>query len=324
MPASFLRRIRAAFTLVELLVVIAIIGVLVALLLPAVQQARESARRSQCSNQLKQLGLAVHNFEDANKVLVPSRMDNYGGVTWAVFILPYLEQDNLFKQWDINHWYYDQGPNGNAIRQTQLKLFYCPSRYRTIRLSQNNDVPEIPFAGAPSGVNVPGSLGDYAACNGDTNADFIIAPNGALIQAQVTYTSGQSNPTPAGQVPCSSAPCVLQSWRSRTRLASVTDGTSNTLVIGEKYVRLTSFGSNEDTALFNADRPDPTLRVAGRSWLLARTPNEAYNQQFGGIHPGICQFVFLDGSIRSVSNVTTGTILGLLANREDGNSVPDF
>jgi hypothetical protein len=296
----------------------------VALLLPAVQQARESARRSQCSNQLKQLGLAVHNFEDVNKALVPSRMENYGGVTWVVLILPYVEQDNFYKQWDVNRWYYDQGPNGNTIRQTQLKLFYCPSRYRSIRLSQNNDVPEVPFSGAPANVNVSGSLGDYAACNGDTDADFIIAPNGALIQAQVVYTSGQSNPTANGQVLCSAAPCVVQSWRSRTRLASVIDGTSNTLIVGEKYVRLSSFGSNEDTALFNADRPDPTLRVAGTKWLLARTPNEPYNRQFGGIHPGICQFVFLDGSIRTVSNVTSGAVLRLLANREDGGSVPEF
>src|SRR5438876_11829573 len=179
---------RSAFTLVELLVVIAIIGVLVALLLPAVQAARESARRSTCSNHLKQLGLAIHNFEDVNKVLVPARMENYGGVTWAVFILPYLEQDNLYKQWDLNRWYYDQGPNGNAIRQTQLKLFYCPSRRSPEGLSQNNDAPEIPFPGAPAGVNVPGALGDYASCNGDTDADFIVKPNGVLIQALVKYT----------------------------------------------------------------------------------------------------------------------------------------
>src|SRR5262245_1232961 len=113
MPSRFSHPSRSAFTLVELLVVIAIIGVLVALLLPAVQAARESARRSQCSNHLKQLGLAVQGFEDVNKVLPPARMDNYGGVTWAVFILPYLEQDQFYKQWDINRWYYDQGPNGN-------------------------------------------------------------------------------------------------------------------------------------------------------------------------------------------------------------------
>src|SRR5262245_17405470 len=285
-----MRRRRRGFTLVELLVVIAIIGVLVALLLPAVQAARESARRSQCSNHLKQLGLSVHSFEDMHKVLVPARMENYGGVTWAAFILPFLEQDNFYKQWDINRWYYDQGPNGNTTRQTQLKIFYCPSRQRNVNLSRNNDVPEIAFSGAPANVNVPGALGDYASCNGDTDADFIIAPNGALIQALVTYTSGQTNPTPAGQVLCSTPPCVVQNWKSRTRIASVTDGTSNTFVIGEKYVRLSSYGSNEDTALYNGDRPDPTLRVAGPRFLLARTVNEPYNRQFGGIHPGICQF----------------------------------
>jgi prepilin-type N-terminal cleavage/methylation domain-containing protein len=316
--------LRSAFTLVELLVVIAIIGVLVALLLPAVQAAREAARRSQCSNHLKQLGLAVHNFEDVNKVLVPARMDNYGGVTWAVFILPYLEQNSFYQQWDINRWYYDQGTTGNATRQTQLKISYCPSRQRQIRLSQNNDVPEIAFSGAPSGINVPGALGDYASCNGDTDADFIIAPNGALIQAQVNYTTGQSNPTASGQVPCTGSPCVVQSWKSRTRLAMVTDGASNTLVIGEKHVRLSSFGNNEDTALYNGDRPDPTLRCAGPRFPLARSVTEPYNRQFGGIHPGICQFLFLDGSVRTLSTVTNGTTLGLLANRDDGKAVPEF
>ena len=72
------------------------------------------------------------------------------------------------------------------------------------------------------------------------------------------------------------------------------------------------------------DRPDPTLRVAGPRWPLARTVAEPYNRQFGGIHPGICQFVFLDGSIRTISNVTSGTILGFLANRDDGRAVPEF
>src|SRR5262249_41266570 len=162
-----------------------------------------------CQNNLKQIGLSIQNFEDTNKVLVPSRMENYGGVTWAVFLLPFAEQNPFYQQWDINRWYYDQGVNGNATRQTQLKMSYCPSRKRSILLSQNNDVPEISFAGvqASSNGNVPGALGDYAACNGDTDADFIIAPNGALIQALVTYTSGQVNPTPSGQVPCTSPPC---------------------------------------------------------------------------------------------------------------------
>ena len=104
----------------------------------------------------------------------------------------------------------------------------------------------------------------------------------------------------------------------------ITDGTSNTFVIGEKYVRLSSYGNNEDTALYNGDRPDPTLRVAGPRFPLARTPTEAYNRQYGGIHPGISQFLFLDGTVRPISTVTSGTILGLLANREDGKPLPEF
>src|SRR5262249_7567375 len=183
--------------------------VLIGLLLPAVQKVREAAARTQCANNLKQIGLAVHGYHDVRKALPPSRMENYGGVTWAVFILPFLEQDPFYRQWNINRWYYDQGPSGNTIRQTQLAIYYCPSRRSPGGVSKNNDVPEIPFPGAPAGVNVPGALGDYASCNGDTDADFIVSPNGVLIQAQVQYTSGQTNPTPSGQVPCTPPPSVV-------------------------------------------------------------------------------------------------------------------
>src|SRR5688500_6827350 len=90
---------RMGFTLVELLVVIAIIGILIALLLPAVQSARESARRTQCMNNLKQMALAVQNFNDIRKFMPPSRLEN-DYVTWAVIILPFMEQDGFYEQWD--------------------------------------------------------------------------------------------------------------------------------------------------------------------------------------------------------------------------------
>src|SRR4249920_2104502 len=99
---SRIMRFRRAFTLIELLVVIAIIAVLVALLLPAVQQAREAARRSQCSNNLKQMGLAIHNFENARQALPSSRLGPQHA-TWFVQILPYVEQTDLYNEWNLSN-----------------------------------------------------------------------------------------------------------------------------------------------------------------------------------------------------------------------------
>jgi prepilin-type N-terminal cleavage/methylation domain-containing protein len=298
---------RSAFTLVELLVVIAIIGVLVALLLPAVQAARESARRTQCSNQLKQMGLACQNFHDTYQFLPGSRIWDHWA-TWAVQILPYMEQQNLYNQWDITDMYYNQPL---AVRQAQVPGYYCPSRRRPGGISKQGDVPDN---GSPNSSHNPGALSDYAGCAGDFNyASWFdsVNANGTIRTGERVTTSGTK---------------VLQ-WKGMVRLSTITDGTSNTLLIGEKHVPLDKFGSgNGDGSIYNGDHEWNFARVAGPGYPLALSPKDQnrWTLVFGSFHPSTCQFVFADGSVHMLKINIDTTTLGRLAVRDDGLTIGEF
>src|ERR1700722_20590143 len=117
-------RRRDGFSLIELLIVIAIIALLIGLLLPAVQQARESAHRTSCGNKLKKIALAMHNYH-LNYEHSPPRCLNDNGATWAVLILPFVEQSNLYHSWHLSRSYYDQS---NVARLSSVPTYFCPSR----------------------------------------------------------------------------------------------------------------------------------------------------------------------------------------------------
>lgn len=299
--------VRAAFTLIELLVVIAIIAVLIGLLLPAVQKVREAANRMSCSNNLKQLGLAIHNYHDTVGYLPPSRRDPRG--TWLVFLLPHLEQGNVDRQWDHNQPYYHS--RNQLARETAVKTYFCPSRRSSAaepRLSLQGDVRD----GQPESPHVPGALADYACVAGD--------PQG---QADYWWT------TEPGRLPANGAFITSYNWTERLtrtfRFADIADGLSNTLFAGEKHVRpgefgLAGTGLNCDASAYNGDK-GCAFRRAGRGATLARGPTDPVNGRFGSWHPGVCQFVLGDGSVRAVRNSIDATTLGYLANRHDGNVV---
>jgi prepilin-type N-terminal cleavage/methylation domain-containing protein len=328
---------RAGFTLIELLVVIAIIAILIALLVPAVQKVREASNRASCLNNLKQIGLAFHSYHDARKTLPPERIAP-SWPTWAVLILPYLEQDNVYKLWNIQKRYFEQpGPVGSASDPCSynIAVYFCPSR---------RGVPGMVSQPMPKTADIPGGdaklmrgggMSDYAN-NGGTNGS-----DGALLEGVRWQTSPAGLDLDAGIAPLGT---LCLSFTSQTKFASITDGLSNTLLVGEKFVLKTdlSGGISTDGSVFSSGtgqensfrrfagnngasppvvRPivpgveDPGPNGDGKMWA---------DKAFGSWHTGLCQFVFCDGSAKALSvNIDVNT-LQLLAQRADGKPIPPY
>jgi prepilin-type N-terminal cleavage/methylation domain-containing protein len=328
-------RRRLGFTLIELLVVIAIIAILIALLLPAVQKVREAAARTQCANNLKQIGLAVHNYHDSKKGLPPDRIA-MGWPTWAVLILPYLEQQNIYNLWNIQKRYYEQGVAGSASDPcpNNLAVFFCPSR-RGVPSNFSGPMPKAADLAA-GGQARPGGLSDYGN-NGGTNGS-----DGPLVEAVGWITSPPNTNLDSLPTPALGTLCL--SFASATNFLSITDGLSNTLLVGEKYILPAdlSGGISTDGSIFSSGngqensfrrfvgnnganpavlRPlvstitDPGPNANGTAWA---------DKAFGSWHPGICQFVFCDGSVKPIPTSIDINTLQHLGQRNDGQVIPNF
>jgi prepilin-type N-terminal cleavage/methylation domain-containing protein len=274
---------RTAFTLVELLIVIAIIATLIGLLLPAVQGAREAGRRSQCANNLRQLGLAIMNYESVRKVFPNGRIsrdpDAYG---WTFRLLPYLEEQPLFDAWVPDAPVFDDR-NAKAMR-SPVAGYYCPSRRGPAadrNFDNNNRRPPVLAAAAG---------GDYAANAG----------------SYFMYSSEDGLPDGKKAGPIFTF--------SKVKAAHVTDGLSKTFAVGERHIPPAdpTWGDmahrwQGDTAFFPADTPDVLFRDVYRG--LAAAADDRSARKFGSHHQGIVQFVFLDAHVEPIAIDTDREIL---------------
>lgn len=286
--------------MIELLVVIAIIGILVALLLPAVQAAREAARRAQCANHLKQLVLAVHLFEDSHKKLPANRYGDYddpatwGGPyedsrswSWLSAILPYLEQTNLHQQGDVPN----RALNQSTILGSVVPTFHCPS-------DQLGQVKVYPEQSRYLRTGVPVGLTNYKGVQG---ANFCWGDwaNGSTVNNQCEpWWKGDGVFYP-------------MDWQKPKSLGKVKDGTSNTLMVGEDIWNMRR--ATCDTPCyglgFSWAHPVEANATAALPPNARRPDGQPYadddwtgHNGFRSRHPGGVQFALCDGSVRHVSN----------------------
>jgi prepilin-type N-terminal cleavage/methylation domain-containing protein len=306
-------RDRRGFTLVELLVVIAIIGVLVALLLPAVQTAREAARRMQCSNNMRQIGLGLHNFHDVNNCLPAGAVTSSAkpaGVKfnipsnklhgWAIFIYPFIEQKPAFDQYQFSqHWYH---ANNQIVREQYVATFICPS----------SPIPRRLDSATTSGVAWRAAAADYGVNNGVDAAKLntlglvdggtVMAPNGVMRVDELQ------------------------------RFSEITDGLSNTMWICEDAGRPQLYranhqrvGTSRASGASHIDRDNEYIlhgyNAAGTSnpgpcFVNCTNDNEMYS-----FHPAGAMVLLGDGSVRLMSSNAQFKIVAGMITKGGGENV---